>query len=118
MKCFRIFAAFALIVVLMSGAWAACAMAEGDSARQYAEAAALLQAGNYAGAAQAYSMLGNYEDSSRMAMYCQAIAAGERGYYSLAVSNLKKLGDFRDAALQSNYYRRFQQPGPGGSEAR
>ncbi|MBR0368148.1 MAG: hypothetical protein IJH86_07130 [Clostridia bacterium] len=79
-------------------------MAEGDSARQYAEAAALLQAGNYAGAAQAYSMLGNYGDSSRMAMYCQAIAAGERGYYSLAVSNLKKLGDFRDAALQSNYY--------------
>lgn len=71
---------------------------------QYDDAVALLSAGRYAEAAQAFSALGYYEDASQLAMYCYALNAGEHGLYATAVGNFESLGSFRDSALQAKYY--------------
>ena len=71
---------------------------------KYTAALNLLQSGDYSAASDAFSNLGNYEDSSKYSMYCQAISMGELGMFSLAISNLNTLGNFRDSELQAKYY--------------
>ena len=100
----RIITALALVLAMLTALAAPCALAEKGVEGRYDDALALMQTGDYAGAASAFADLGNYEDASRLAMYCQAIAAGEAGLYSAAVTNLSTLGDFRDAALRAKYY--------------
>ena len=94
----------AMLLALLLTAAPALAWGQKSGAELYSEAENLLAQQNYAEAAEVFSALGNYQDASRLAMYCAAIARGERGSYSLAVSNLQALGDFRDSALLARYY--------------
>ena len=71
---------------------------------KYQKAQKLLSQNQFAEAAAAFSELGGYEDSSKLAMYCKAAAAGEEGNYENAFETFETLGDYKDSKMMLTYY--------------
>ena len=59
-------------------------------------------------AAAAFSELGSYEESAKLAMYCEAAAAGETGDYQTAFGTFDKLGDYKESPFMITYYKARQ----------
>ena len=76
---------------------------QNDDAR-YKDAQSLMSKGEYLKAAEKFTELGSYEDSTKYAMYCKAINAAESGQYEAAFTTFEKLGDFKDCELLIQYY--------------
>lgn len=72
---------------------------------KYAKAQQLLGTGQYVQAAEAFVALGNYEDASRMAVFCNACAAGEAGNYDDCISALENMSDLKDSKMRAAYYK-------------
>lgn len=75
----------------------------GTAAKDYQAAEALLQQGDYEGAASAFQALGSYEDASRLLMYSRAVLAAQRGDYDTALTAFEALAGFRDSANLKAY---------------
>lgn len=72
----------------------------GCDSQDYEQAQALYQAGDYAAAAEVFEALGDYEDSSQMAMACKYALAQEQyeaGEYTAASREFALLGDYEDS---------------------
>ena len=84
-------------------------------ARAYRNAAALLDAGEYARAAEAFEAMGDYRDAPeraadavRMRAYAEASALAGAGQYAQAAEAFAALGDYRDAAEQAESAARMR----------
>jgi tetratricopeptide (TPR) repeat protein len=69
-------------------------------AKAYNAGVDLLNANDYAAAADAFRELGGYSDAEQMADYADAMEAMEKENYKKAASLLSELGDFMDAPAQ------------------
>lgn len=79
----------------------------------YEKAQSLMAQNQFAEAGILFDELGDYEESSKLSMYCKAIVASENGNYDEAISIFKTLGDLKDSqsritdltpkALKANY---------------
>lgn len=106
-----------LLLVTMIGCLAGCQKQEEaaqpteyvESIRdKYEKAQSLLADNRFADAAAAFGELGSYEESAKLAMYCEAAAAGETGDYQTAFSTFGKLGDYKESSFMIAYYKARQ----------
>ena len=80
-------------------------IAEPEHEKKYHRAEEYVARGMYAEAAKELEGFGNYEDATRLIMYCQAVIAGESGNYEAAFTTFSYLGsDYRDTDLMQIYY--------------
>lgn len=79
-----------------------------DSANAYKRAQEHLARSEYTQAAEAFTALGSYEDSSMLTMYSRACASAEAGDYDTAIAALRSMGDYKDCAMRVTYYRARQ----------
>ena len=84
----------AVLLMCPCSAWAKDGLPE-----RYEAAAALMVAGDYAGAAEAFSALTGYADAPQMAIYCRGLALMEAGDHDRAVKAFGHLGTFKDAPV-------------------
>ena len=73
--------------------------------RDYQAGEALLEQGNYEGAAAKFESLGSFDDASRLLMYSRAAFAAENGNYTSAINAFSALGAFRDSPEMLRYYQ-------------
>lgn len=78
-----------------------CAVAEDSPAARYEAAAALMIAGDNAGAAAVFTALSGYMDAPFMAIYCQALAWRQAGEHALAAETFGLIPGFKDADMQA-----------------
>ena len=112
--CKRVFCA-ALAVAIVIGLTFWWKTAEQNKQDAYADAVALMSKGDYAGAAEAFAVLGNYEDSAeqgakaeqileearlREEAYVAAVALLEQADYAAAVEALSTIGDYKDSKVR------------------
>lgn len=96
-KTIRIIAAFIIVGVLVAGGYM---VVESHQRDQYAQAEALMAAGNYEEAAAAFKELEGYSDAKERvldAMYQGAKALMAAGNYDEAAAAFEKLSDYSDA---------------------
>ena len=100
------------MIILLSLTLILTACEKSDEAK-YKDAQSLLGKGQFVEAATAFDELGNYEESSKLSMYCKAAAAGEDGDYDTAFSTFELLGDYKDSSMMITYYsaRRMEELG-------
>ena len=77
--------------------------ASGSAARDYGAAVAQLEQGSYEQAAEAFEVLGSYEDSARLRMYSRAVLAARDGDYERAMAAFTALNGFQDSARMLTY---------------
>ncbi len=94
-----------LVLAMLCAGWNSFAeTAEESLEAMYRNAQLLLSRNRFAEAAEAFSELGGYEESARLAMYCKAADAGENGNYNDAFDAFEALGDFKDSRMMLTYY--------------
>lgn len=84
----------AVLLLCPCSAWARDGLPE-----RYEAAAALMVAGDYAGAAEAFGVLTGYADAPQMTIYCRGLALMAEGDYARAAKAFAHLGTFKDAPV-------------------
>ena len=70
----------------------------------YENATQLMVDGDYAGAAELFDSIANYEDSINLSMYCKANLLAQQGKYDEAISAFEFFGDYKDCKYLVVYY--------------
>jgi len=83
--------------ILLTG----CTKSDAD---KYASAQKLLAEGKYQEAIDAFSLLGNYEESSKYIMYIKAVQLAEDSQFEPAINSFASLEGFKDSKLMAIYY--------------
>lgn len=101
----------AMILILLL---CACGEQKGDTqetkkeltvAEQYEAAQTLLAKSQFAEAAAAFEALGEYEEASKLSMYCKAAALGESGQYNEAIQAFESFGTYKSSTDMASYYQ-------------
>ena len=93
-----------VLCILLVIALAVSGIAATKPAKVYEDAQEKMAAGEYEKAAELFESISSYEDSSKQAMYCKALAYGEKGDYDNAIKALGFLGDYKDSTYLIVYY--------------
>ncbi len=97
-----------LLAAMICAAVIPAAVESSQKSRSYEEAAALLESGSYAEAAQLFAELEDYSDSEEqltLTRYMQAVDLMENGSYAEAAELFAKLGNYKDSAEQCSSAR-------------
>ena len=87
----RAFLTIVLVLCMLAGM---CSAAHAETMRErYDNAVELVAAGKYDQALSLLKTFGNYEDSTRLTMYCGAVVAAENAEFSKARQIFDNLGD-------------------------
>ena len=78
--------------------------AHADIQQDYDKAQELLAQNRYAEAAEKFTSLGGYEDSTILAMYSKACAFCEEGNFEIGITALEQLGTYKDCTYRVKYY--------------
>lgn len=92
-----------LLTVLLCAALTLTSCAAQDNRSYYEDAQLYLGSGNYEGAAQLFSQLGEYADSADYALYARALSAIEDEDYALARANLEAVRPFKSSERYLTY---------------
>ncbi len=108
-----------LLIIMMAVSLAGCQKEEEKeetAAEKYSRAQALMSKNQFAEAAAVFDLLGSYEESSKLAMYCKAAQAGEEGDYDTALSTFGLLEDYKESKFMISYYKARRTESTGASD--
>ncbi len=74
------------------------------SESKYNQGLEMLANNQFEAAAAVFEKLGSYMDSSKLCMYCKAVAAGNNGDYETAIISLRSLGSLKDSDFWCAYF--------------
>lgn len=106
-----------LLAVLLCAALVMTSCAAQDNRSYYEDAQLYLGNGNYEGAAQLFSQLGEYADSADYALYARALSAIEEEDYTLARANLEAVRPFKSSERYLLYLDALEAEADGELEA-
>ena len=89
-----------MLALLMALLLLPCGAFAQSPAQRYEDAAALMIAGKYAAAADAFAALLAYCDAAQMEIYCRGLALLAEGDYARAERAFTQLAEYKDAPLQ------------------